>query len=368
MQLSYALQRDDNIYRLPSGIDSSVFGIDAARKADTVSRASVELRLDKALGRQRALVNASVEHNSYRNNPNLDHPSGNLRASWRWVVGNLWDGDASFRRQRFLSGFADIRTTQKNLVDQETAGLSARHRFHPRWNASGSLEDSRRRNSQANLQHLDLHTFATTVGVNYVTPADNTAGLRLRLTHGEYPNRTAAGPALRTLDYDERELSGVVDVRLSGRSSLDARLGFTERRNRQATGRDYSGVTARGRYHWRPTGKIEINTSMYREIRTWENITTSYILATGIEFGPTWALSDKVRLLAGLNYETRRFLGDPGAAPVPADQRVDHVALARIGSVYTPHRNVALEISYEQGRRSSNVTFQDFDYRAFLVS
>lgn len=367
IRLSYGMQHDSNVFRLPAEAGQNP-PVAPERRADTIQKTGIALRFDREFSRQRLTADVLVENVSYRVNADLDHAAGSARVAWYWQVGSLWNGEASHTRLRLMSSFADIRDNVKNLVDLEQAVLNARFRFHPRWNMTGSIEDVRTGNSQSSRRTFDAHSLATTFGVNYVTPAENTTGLRLKLTHGDFPNRAQVAGSVLPSQYDEREASAVLVLRLSGLSSIDGRIGFTERRHNQFASRDYRGVTGRGRYQWTPTGKLEFEAAAWRELRSWEDPTASYVLATGIGIIPTWSVTSKIRLRANLSREQREFLGDPGLPGGGFPMREDRVDIAQLTALYAPDRNLELGLTIEQGRRRSTLAAQEFDFRSILAN
>jgi hypothetical protein len=164
--------------------------------------------------------------------------------------------------------------------------------------------------------------------------------------------------------YDEIETSAVAQWNVTGKSRIDARLGYTSRKHDQVSQRDFQGITGRLNYDWTIAAKTLLNMALWREIRSIEDVDASYVLSQGFSVGPAWAPTSKLVLQAKLLREKRDFEGDPGFVLTASPQREDTFRGARLSAGYTPLRNVELSLSLEKGDRSSNIAGRDYDYNA----
>lgn len=365
VQTSLSLSHDNNLYRLPDA-DPALFGINRDNKADTVRILGIGLKLDKLLSRQRVIADVNLNESTYDKNTNLDFVGGNGRLAWLWQLGNYWSGEASYRTQRVLGGFADFRQSTQNLIDTDTLTLTAGYLLHPRWRIAAELVDQQTTNSAPVRRILDFDAKTAGASLTYRTPADNSIGLQLRRTEGNYPNRQTVGVLLFDNGYTETRLNALAAWRLSGALRLDGQIGQAERRHDQLPVRDFSGLTWRAAATWDPSGKTRLTINGTRDVRTFEDTAASYIVVTGFGVSPLYAITPKLTLQADLTHETREYRGDPGFLLLAAAAREDKLRLSRVTLSYAPLRNLDLSLSYENGARKSTNALNNFDYQSWL--
>jgi exopolysaccharide biosynthesis operon protein EpsL len=355
------IDRDSNVFRL-SDTTNPVTVLGTTRKSDTIYRAGAGLRADVLSGRQHFLVDVLAEYNDYNEFSLLDHTSYHGSATWRWVVGNQWSGDAGFRRRRFLSDLGDLQTRVKDMITEDRFYVSAGYLVTPRWRVRGAMDWFRYDHDDPTRIALDQRVWAGTAGLDYVTPAGNSVGGQVRYSEGEFPNRQAVGAVLILNDYEETETSLVVRWIATGKSTLTARAGYTQREHSQVPQRDFDGFTGRLNYDWFVAPKTLLNFALWREIRSIEHADAAYTLTTGWGFGPAWAPTDKIVLQARYFDEDREYKGNPGLAVAGTPQRDDNVKGVSLTAGWTPRRHLQFSVGVERGDRSSNIVGGDYDY------
>lgn len=358
--------QDNNLYRLPDDVDPSLFGIDPDRKSDTVRSLGLKLRVNKPISRQRLLVEFGVNDIDYHNNDSLDHTAQDLRGSWFWRVGNYWDGEVGYRRQKFLAGFADVRLTFKDLITSERYFASGGYQFHPRWRIGAEVFTRDSTHSAPTRRTLNFDGSGAAVSLTYRTPSQNSLGVEARRNEGEYPNRPLSELGVFDTSFTENEVNGLVGWQFSGKFRLDGALGWTERKHDNVSARDFSGVTGRLAGTWDPTGKIRVTILGSRDIRNFEDIVSSYVLTNTFSVSPIWSITSKIALQGDFIYETRDYKGDPGIPIVGISAREDKLRTARLGIVYSPYRYIDFTVTYERGDRDSNRENFDFDYQTWF--
>jgi exopolysaccharide biosynthesis operon protein EpsL len=366
IEASASLFRDDNLYRLPD-IDPRIFGISPEQTSDTVRVLGIGLKLDKEISRQRVVADLKLTDTTFNRNSQLDNSGYDGGLLWHWQVGNYWDGRLGARRRKYQAGFANTRLTTKDIIESESYVASGGYLFHPRWRIGGELQAREYTHSAVTRRASDLETSGAAIILTYRTPASNSIGVELRRNEGEYPNRQLIGVAAFDNSYSENEANAIVAWRLSGATSVNGTLGWTERRHDNFPARDFSGVTGKLSATWEPTGKLRFTVTGIRDIRTLEDEVNNYVLVNSIAVSPSWAVTSKILVQASLIREEREFLGDPGVV-VGGQTREDTLKTARIGVVYTPLRYIDLTLSYERGDRRSNQFLNDFDYESLFGS
>ncbi|MBI3916645.1 MAG: outer membrane beta-barrel protein [Betaproteobacteria bacterium] len=355
--------RDSNPFRLSDGTNP-LPTIGSTEKSDTVGRLGVGLNANLPISRQRLLFDVRVEGHDYRRFDVLDHTAYRGSATWKWQAGNQWSGDAGYSRRRFLSSLAEIQAPIKDMITEDRAFASAGYLFTPRWKIRGALDWTKWDHDEATRQALDARILSGTLGLDYVTPPGNSVGGQVKYSDGDFPNREVVAGSTVDNTYKETEVSGVVHWMVTGKSTFDGRLGYTWREHDQVSQRDFDGVTGRASYDWFVAPKTRLNFAAWREIRSTEDVSASYILGQGWGFGPAWAPTSKLVFQAKYIREDRDYEGDPGFILAGTSQREDTFRGINLGAGYTPRRDIHLSISAETGKRDSNIFGRDYDYTA----
>lgn len=374
-----SIVRDNNVFRLPD-VDSTIFGVDSGDKSDTVFIKGIGLKVDKTLSRQRLIADINVNESTYDKNDQLDYTGGDGRVAWLWQLGDSWNGEAAYRKRRVLAGFGDFRLKVQDIVDTDTYTFSGGYLFHPRWRIGADIAEIDSSHSADIRRTLNYDAHVIGAELRYRTPGQNTVALQARRTDRNYPNRVVT--SFSTSDSGNREMrfNAVSTWHTSGITRLDAQLGYVEVDFDTQEQRNFSGNTWRAAGIWDATGKLRFNANIYKDIRLYEDVSTSFVKAQGLFVSPTYSVTSKIILQGELSYEKLDFRGDPGFLQL-ASNREDITRSARLGLTYSPLRNVDLSVSYEIGRRRSNseglavvngtlqtIKFNDYDYQMWFAS
>ena len=348
--------RDSNPFRLSS---AAVTG----PQSDSVYRAGAGIRAELPSGRQRFVLEARGQRHEYDRFDLLDHTSYGAGAAWRWAVGSQWSGEAGIARKRFLGGFEDVQAPVKDMITEDRAFVSAGYLVTPRWRIRGAFDFTRWDHDDPTRTELDARIYSGTAGLDYVTPANNHVGGQIKVSEGEYPTQQAVAGALVVNDYREIEASMVMRWILTGKSTLDARAGYTKREHDELAQRDFDGFTGRLGLDWFVAAKTLLNFALWREIQSTDDASASYVLSEGWSVGPAWAPTIKLVFQARYLRENREFKGDPALVIVGGVPREDKFDGFSVIAGYTPVRNVHLSLGAEWGDRTSNIFMRDYDYR-----
>jgi hypothetical protein len=105
-----------------------------------------------------------------------------------------------------------------------------------------------------------------------------------------------------------------------------------------------------------------------REISALEDIRTSFVMAQGYTFRPTWTVTSKITLGAVIDYTVRDYLGDPGLVLGSAPARRDTSKLASLTATYIPMRQITLTLSATHETRASTVPLGDFSDNLYSLN
>ena len=269
---------DSNIFRLSDEeeADQKLLGesID-----DTITYLRVGFNSDLKLSRQHLLFDIQLDRAKYDNNDELDHTDVGGSARWFWLLGNLWSGNLGYRYRKELSSFNELDVRIKDMKTQNTAYFDAGYQINPDWRLEGGISVS-----DVTFDHrtnLDRDKSGAQFEVQYRNTLNTKVGARLRhTTHDLNANIN---------DYEEDEVSGVLYWEGSGKSVLEARLGYVDLSYENAEDRDFQGISANLIFHWRLTGKTKLDISTWRETSSKNTEISTYVLSQGVSIRPTWS-------------------------------------------------------------------------------
>jgi exopolysaccharide biosynthesis operon protein EpsL len=364
IQTTATLQHESNLFRLSDDSPPRP-GIDSSNRSDLVRTLGLGLTFDKLISRQRFVGDLNLFDRTYKKNSNLDFMGGDANLSWLWQVGNYWSGEAIYNKRRTLGGFGDVQANIRDVIDTDRLLLSGGYSFHPRWRIGGELIKQEVTHSSELRRQLDGESDSFAAILTHRTPAKNSIGARADFTDRRYPNRITTGEVMADNAHSERRLSAVAVWNLTDALKLDAQLGHTDVKFDTLSQRDFSGVTWRAMATWEPTSKIRVSLNASKDVRLYEDISTSYIVVNGVRLSPVYALTPKINLQGVLLFEKRDYRGDPGFSPIEIPQRENKFRLARIALSYSPIRNVDLFLAYETGDLNSTNPLASYDYRTW---
>lgn len=356
---------DSNLFRLaPETNAQAVIG--TSERADRSSQDTLQLRMDKQLGRQTlrlAMANSRVRYARSRQiNSNL----ADVSATWDWAVGRLWTGQLKVGRADTAPGFSDYRAPVADRVTTDTTAARAVLMFHPDWRLALGATSTKATHSATVNATGNSRVDGTDIGLRYVGGAGKQMGVTVRHLDGRYPNRQVVGGLTVNNDYAEDGLDVDASWQASGASRLTGSLGQSKRRHNDVPGRNFSGATGNIAWDWQPTGKTGLGLAARREIGGQQDLIATYAVTDSLTARASWLPTAKLSLNASAEARRRALRGDPGAvlAGTPAQQ--DDYRITSISAGYAPLRDLQLSLALRRERRDSNTP--GFSYRTDQVT
>ena len=211
-----------------------------------------------------------------------------------------------------------------------------------------------------------MRAVGATIGADYVSPLGNTIGLEYRDTQRRGTHAQFVPELGRFVDNDfhERELSLVVTYALGTQLRSSVRLGHTRRDYTDLPERNFDGNTGTHPVDWLPGTKTVLASRPISCRARSSTSSASHEVVKGVDFGPRWALTNKVVLSARLLRERRTFEGDPGivAGGTQRDEAVYAPALCASAGSRNGFWQVGLGLDH--GERESQHRRRDYQYTA----
>jgi len=346
---------DDNLFRIPANRAVLVPG--KSSRSDMITTTFAGVRIDKPYSLQRFQLDLTAKHQEYRTYSFLSFSALDYRAAWLWSLTPQLTGTVSADRTQSATNYADFtRTNQRNIQTIDNRRLTADWSIGGAWHLIGGGYQTRVDNS-GNFTEVGNYVQDTAeAGVRYVSAANNSLALVRREARGEYSGRTLGAALLDTrYDQSETELRGL--WKITGHSSLDARLGYLDRTHEHYAQRDYSGAVGRLSYLWAPTGKLQFTLAAGRDLYSYQNNFNSYYSYDYLSLMPAWLVSAKTTIRLKLDIGERDY---QGSGPLGSTAREDTVRAAQLSVAWRPTQTIDVGAHLTREQRSSNIAGQSY--------
>lgn len=357
--------RDSNLFRLapsanPAGLDS---------RSDTINAATLDFNFDKMFSRQRLVANAILVDSRYQKNDYLSFTALNYDAKWQWSAGLRWDGVLYFDRKEGLNSFADYRADQqRNIRTTENQGFTANYWFHSNWAAVAGVTRTSVTNEKLYLAENDYTSSGYNLGLRYRPISGNTVTLRISRADGTFGKRQFNAINQFDNSFVDSNYGVDLDWRLTGKSLVRGRFGYTERQHENFSQRDYSGWVGNLDYVYAYTGKGNVTVGYKRDIAQYQQLTSSYYTLDEVSVAGQWAATSQIAATARLGYGLRNYQGEIFPLPAGTSQREDAVSRLAFDLAYQPARWLQLKAGVGVENRNANADIYDYKDRIGFVS
>jgi exopolysaccharide biosynthesis operon protein EpsL len=351
---------DSNIFRISDNVSTDA--IRSSVRGDTIFTTSAGFLLDVPVSLQRFQADFRWYDARYRRFDDLDHTGHIARAAWLWALTTRFTGDVTYNEQRGLASFANIQGREPDLVTARVGSANAAWMMTAAWRLHGALYGGEIEHSGERAVN-DLRLRAVEAGLSFVSARENRIGVAFRDERGRNPRERLLFGLPFDNEYEQQSVGLQTRWVITGLSRLDGRLDYTRRRYEQLSERDYSGPTFSFTHTYTPTGKLTIASTARRDIAPLEDITSSFVLVTGITVRPDWALTDKLSLRGHFGYSRWEYTGEPLLG-----QEFEHRVRTAGGSLFwRPTRRIALSGGVAREVRTSTLTNGDYTVNTAFI-
>lgn len=352
--VSETVNYDSNVFRISKRLDPGA-AIASRQRHDTFLTTAIGATADIPVSLQRYQFSLGWYDARYRTFEDLDHRGHSLRGAWLWAITPRITGEISYNRSEALASFANIQGRRPDMVTQRMALANAAWMVLPSWRLHGAANWGEARHT-GELRVNDIELEALEAGVSYVTAQENRVGLAVRGERGRNPNDFAIGGIPFNNEYEQASVGVQGRWVISGLSRFDGRIDYTKREYERFTDRDYSGMTFNFTHTYTPTGKFTIATIAQRDVAPLVDITSSFVLVTGITVRPDWAVTEKINVRGHFAYARWEYFG---VEPITPDYE-HRVKTAGVTIMYRPTRRIALSGGVAREERSSSLNNADY--------
>ncbi|MBP6900801.1 MAG: hypothetical protein KBC73_11960 [Burkholderiaceae bacterium] len=378
--ISQSVGHESNLYRVSDGETLSA----PYSKSDTVYASSVLGGLDQMLGRQRLNATASVRASKYQNNSQLDNTGYGLKANLDWQTVGRLSGTLGLSSNQALAQF-NTRDGNGNLITQRNTertnqfDATARLGGVTRLTLEAGLGYRQRDYSAAAYDSRDYRQTYGSAGVRWRSGPQLQLGAALRLTDGKVPRFLLTSSGYQADTYRRTDLDLTANWNPSGNSQFYARLSPTRTRYDRDQARDISGLTGIATWDWRASGKLRLNSRLWRDngqsadsfsLGAFGQGVVDYgRTTTGLQLGANYDATAKLAATASLSHQ-RRSLVDTrtlGGVLLSSREGSDNTTSLALGLRWQPTRAVQLGCDLSHEQRSANSSLS-WDYNANSLS
>lgn len=346
---------DDNLFRLAKHVNP-LLASTTGQRWDVINRAAAGLKVYYPMGRQELSADGSIGYQNYVNHDYLNNLNGFANGKWKWRLGNDFDGLMSYGYQRAIGGFTNTGFFGRDMITNNTALFDGNYWFNPSWRLNGKYIWLDSQHSAEQRKFLDVIINTGMGGIYYQSTKekDSFLGVRYRYSSGFQPHRQVNFLTLIDNSYTENEVVADVAWKPTGKSQLQGNIGWLQRTQPEFSQRNFSGPIWRLDYLWLVTEITHIEFATYRQLRSFQDLTASYIVADGVSLNPKWSATPKITVEARLVWEQWDYQGSP-ITVAGAKTREDTVWAEQVVVGYKFIRNAEASLTYQATQRTSNL-------------
>lgn len=348
-----------NLFLLPSSANAQLL-IGTSDKSDILTATTLGLKVSKPYSLQRFELDLNLVDYRYRNFDYLNFTAPNYTAAWRWSLTPYLTGNLSSSYQESMNNFYDTRNfRQQNLRTYQNQRFDADLDLGAGWHLLGGVTQDVSENSEIFVAEGDTTINSLEAGGRYVFPSGTIVKYINRTGRGVYDNRPVPIPVVQLdnqFDQTINELS--LNWPITGKTSLNGRIGWLDRSHDTFTSRDFSGTIGALSVNWNVTAKTRISGGWTRQLSAYETLYSSYTVTDSFYVNPVWQMSAKTALRFRYDYATIDYKG--AIEPTSLNGRNDTLNTALLAVDWQPLNALSLSATVTDSRRTSSAPDSDY--------
>jgi hypothetical protein len=151
---------------------------------------------------------------------------------------------------------------------------------------------------------------------------------------------------------------------VAGHSLVDGHAEYTKRNYDNDPRRDFSGPTLRLTHTWNPTGKVEVLSTVRREISPIDEVQSSnFVLVKGVSIKPKWNATEKIAVTGVAEYTIWGYRADL----LNATSYEHKVGSLGTGISWRPSPRFTFAAGYLHEHRKSTLALANYDVDLFTL-
>lgn len=366
--------------------DSNILRDNSNKYSDTLSSTGIQAGFNKQYGRQTYKASATVQANRYKTSKAYDNDGYNMALGFATEIASNWRVSLDHTRTSQIQGFQDqgLRRFKEPIKSQSTDAF-IQYGLHGRWSLNANLTNDKVDYEVQNQSDKDA--AGGKLGLRY-SPTDLLYfDVGYRRTNSDMPKYEAVryeqGVSFGTKVGEEikrNDLEFSTQWIVTGYSSLNGRLAWTQERFKEDQRRDFNGLTGRLGWDYTPSGKISYSIFLDRDTNNaggstrqsasmfWAEYNNQKRVSTGLQAKVGYSVTSKISLNASALYrriqEERNYVLENvlpgGGSQTNNDKSTGSYRSLSLGANYAFNRNWRLGCTLERYERSSLLFSRDF--------
>lgn len=358
---SVRLQYDSNVLR---SIDPAA--MPGAQSDDVRVTPALGFDILRPIGRQAVFLNGSVGYDFYRKNTRLNRERLDVAGGFQVQALSSCGGRIAGEYGRRRSDLADIVNVADPTNTEVRHGLDVRVSCGDAIGLQPALtyEFQQIKNSTSFRRRNNVRSHTYTVELGYTRPTFGLLSLYASYRDGSYPNRFALiGPDLVQDGLDVYSGGARFERKIGARLSGTISAGYTRVDAKLPGVANFEGLAYSGDLRWR-SNRAEIALGFSRSAEQSNLFDVAYSINTTYQIDGEYALSDRLRLLAGA-YHSKRSFRESNFLPSQIVRPNDRTYYVSGGVRLQTLRRLTFDLEAAHEKRDSDVAI--FDYRSTRV-
>lgn len=343
---------DSNFFKLDKNLDP-----DSAIKGEFVKTINAGLAIDWTVSQQQFLIEADINQNWFQTFDELDYFGWDVGAQWNWQIGSDWNGKFAYSNKQTLGSYNQINVAISNIYNYAKYKASIGYLFHPSGRIRLAFFRTEIKFQAEGRQVSNLTENNAEFNLELLSPTGSKLGVRVLATDGDYPNRQFTEGGFLDQGYLRMDYAITYKWLWSTKTKIYGRAGYTQQDYDNLSSRNFGDFTAQLNVSWKPTKKVFILLSLWREIRQTENIQSNFNLSQGVLLNPSWDISPNIQMSSSISYEVQDYQELVGTD----FERTDNIGKFEYNFIYKPFQYTTFDIMLGYERKHSNRQFRSFD-------
>ncbi|SDA29727.1 exopolysaccharide biosynthesis operon protein EpsL [Nitrosospira sp. Nsp18] len=292
---------DTNVFRLSPLINPAVV-LGVPSRSDQIITSTFAINLNKVYLMQRFEATGSLVDNRYNNFDFLNFLGKNYNASWYWYATPYLHGRLSGSHSEALNNFANLtgfaNSTTQNLRTNDNYHFEGIFEIDRAWHLIGGIDHSVTKNSKITVQDFNNQISSVEGGIRYTRPSGASLTYKVRSGRGEFINRPE--PIVASL-FDTRFDEMEHDLRMlwpvTGKTSIDARVGYLSREHKHFPQRDFAGFVGNFNLNWAMTGKVRVTASWARQLSNYQTVAFAFLNPNFQRFSSSFVVNNRFSIV-----------------------------------------------------------------------
>ncbi len=324
-----------------------------ARRDDMVLRYLGGAAASYQMGQQKLHGAIEGRRFNYEHFNQLDHDEYLLDGGLDWALSSDLDGALDYRQERRMASFADRNTSQLVLERDRAAAAKVNLKLTPEWLLQGGVKNHQLDSPIQGIPMFGLSENSANAALSYLGFGTLSAGLYAEYLRGEYRGVPGANK------FDQTTLDLTAAYSISGLSDINAKLGYTQRKDQQSGTGSVSGYTGSLTYSRKLSGKTAANVQLFRRISSY-TAGASSVVETGASADVNWRPT--LKLAVSLDYSlTNSTLQGQGVSGTNESNRRDQYQITTLKTTYQALEWLWIEPFASYENRDSNIEIDGFN-------